>query len=142
MSGNFPFGFSGGSGDDESGSDNPFGSFDPANFDPNTFDMSQIGAALAQLGQMLQSGGSDPSPVNWELARDTARKIVVGEGDGCGTGCRYIERRVAGNGHPPRVCLRIDDKCPGPTIVREMPGGSAEVSRQIYCISIRSIRNN
>ena len=81
MSGNFPFGFSGGSGDDESGSGNPFGGFDPANFDPNTFDMSQIGAALSQLGQMLQSGGSDPSPVNWELARDTARKIVVGEGD-------------------------------------------------------------
>ena len=81
MSGNFPFGFSGGSGDDESGSGNPFGGFDPANFDPSTFDMSQIGAALEQLGQMLQSGGSDPSPVNWELARDTARKIAVGEGD-------------------------------------------------------------
>ena len=81
MSGNFPFGFSGGSGDDESGGGNPFGGFDAANFDPNNFDMSQIGAALQQLGQMLQSGGSDPSPVNWELARDTARKIVAAEGD-------------------------------------------------------------
>lgn len=81
MSGNFPFGFSSGSGDDESGSGNPFGGFDAANFDPNNFDMSQIGAALQQLGQMLQSGGSDPSPVNWELARDTARKIVAAEGD-------------------------------------------------------------
>jgi putative hydrolase len=30
---------------------------------------------------MLQSGGSDPSPVNWELARDTARTLVSAEGD-------------------------------------------------------------
>ena len=81
MSGNFPFGFSSASGDDESGGGNPFGGFDAANFDPNNVDMSQIGAALQQLGQMLQSGGSDPSPVNWELARDTARKIVAAEGD-------------------------------------------------------------
>lgn len=81
MSGNLPFGFSSGSDDDESGSGNPFGNFDPSNFDPNNFDVSQIGAALQQLGQMLQSGGNDPSPVNWELARDTARKVVAAEGD-------------------------------------------------------------
>ena len=80
MSGNLPFGFSAGGGDDDS-SGNPFGGFDPSNFDPNNFDMSQLGAALQQLGQMLQSGGNDPSPVNWELARDTARKMVSAEGD-------------------------------------------------------------
>ena len=80
MSGNLPFGFSAGGGDDDS-SGNPFGGFDPSNLDPNTCDMSQLGAALQQLGQMLQSGGNDPSPVNWELARDTARKMVSAEGD-------------------------------------------------------------
>jgi putative hydrolase len=80
MSGNLPFGFSAGNGDDD-GPGNPFGGFDPASFDPSSLDISQIGAALQQLGQMLQSGSSDPSPVNWELARDTARKIVSQQGD-------------------------------------------------------------
>ena len=81
MSGNLPFGFSAGGGDDD-GSGNPFGGgFDPGSFDPSNFDISQIGAALQQLGQMLQTGGGDSSPVNWELARDTARKIVSAEGD-------------------------------------------------------------
>ena len=53
MSGNLPFGFSAGGGDDD-GSGNPFGGgFDPGSFDPSNFDISQIGAALQQLGQML-----------------------------------------------------------------------------------------
>jgi putative hydrolase len=45
-------------------------------------DMAQFGAALQQLGQMLQSGGTtDGSAVNWDLARDTARGLVAQEGD-------------------------------------------------------------
>ena len=86
MSGNLPFGFnpgdsddSGGGGDGGSGTPNPFG---PGGFDPSNLDMAQFGAALQQLGQMLQSGGAtDGSAVNWELARDTARGLVAQEGD-------------------------------------------------------------
>ncbi|MEI8056741.1 MAG: zinc-dependent metalloprotease [Actinomycetes bacterium] len=75
MSGNLPFGFSG-SDDEEPPSGSPFGNFDPSNLD-----MSQLGAALSQLGQMMQSGAGDGSPVNWDLARDTARKHVSAQGD-------------------------------------------------------------
>ena len=86
MSGNLPFGFnpgdsddSGGGGDGGSGTPNPFG---PGGFDPSNLDMAQFGAALQQLGQMLQSGGAtDGSAVNWDLARDTARGLVAQEGD-------------------------------------------------------------
>jgi putative hydrolase len=87
MSGNLPFGFNPGDSDDSgdgggdggSGTPNPFG---PGGFDPSNLDMAQFGAALQQLGQMLQSGGAtDGSAVNWELARDTARGLVAQEGD-------------------------------------------------------------
>ncbi len=78
MSGNLPFGFDPGDGDDDSAGRNPFG---PGGFDPSKLDMTQLGAALQQLGAMLQSGGGDGSAVNWELARDTARGIVAQEGD-------------------------------------------------------------
>jgi putative hydrolase len=86
MSGNLPFGFNPGDSDDSgpggdggSGTPNPFG---PGGFDPSNLDMAQFGAALQQLGQMLQSGGAtDGSAVNWGLARDTARGLVAQEGD-------------------------------------------------------------
>jgi putative hydrolase len=86
MSGNLPFGFNPGDSDDAgnggdggSGTPNPFG---PGGFDPSNLDMAQFGAALQQLGQMLQSGGAtDGSAVNWDLARDTARGLVSQEGD-------------------------------------------------------------
>jgi putative hydrolase len=82
MSGNVPFGFTPGEGDDAgdggSGRPNPFGA---RGFDPSSMDMAQFGAALQQLGQMLQSGAGDGSAVNWELARDTARGLVAQQGD-------------------------------------------------------------
>jgi putative hydrolase len=85
MSGNLPFGFnpgdsddSGNGGDGGSGTPNPFGE---GGFDPSQMDMAQFGAALQQLGQMLQSGGGDGGAVNWELARDTARGLVAQQGD-------------------------------------------------------------
>ncbi|MBI1376799.1 MAG: hydrolase [Frankiales bacterium] len=79
MSGNLPFGFTPGDGDDEPGGPvNPFGA---GGFDPSSMDMAQFGAALQQLGQMLQSGGGDGSAVNWNLARDTARGLVAQQGD-------------------------------------------------------------
>jgi putative hydrolase len=80
MSGNLPFGFDPGD-DDGSGQgpgSNPFGA---EGFDPSKLDMTQLGAALQQLGQMLQSGGGDGSAVNWQLARDTARGLVAQQGD-------------------------------------------------------------
>ena len=46
------------------------------------FDMNQIGAMLQQLGAFMQQpGNADAGPVNWELANDTARKILVSDGD-------------------------------------------------------------
>ena len=80
MSGNVPFGFNpGDSDDDDSGVPNPFGA---GGFDPANLDMAQLGAALQQLGAMLQSsGGAGDSPVNWELARDTARGLIAQQGD-------------------------------------------------------------
>lgn len=88
MSGNVPFGFSPDDGDDEgSGPPSPFGA---GGFDPANLDMSQLGAALQQLGAMLQSGGGDGSAVNWDLARDTARGLVAQQGD---PSVSAIERR-------------------------------------------------
>ena len=83
MSGDVPFGFTPGEGDDPGdggpGVPSPFGA---GGFDPSSMDMAQFGAALQQLGQMLQSGGgSDGGAVNWELARDTARGLVAQQGD-------------------------------------------------------------
>jgi putative hydrolase len=77
MSGDVPFGFTPRD-DDEGGTPNPFGA---GGFDPNNLDMAQFGAALQQLGRMMQSGGGDGSAVNWELARDTARQVVAAAGD-------------------------------------------------------------
>jgi putative hydrolase len=94
MSGNLPFGFnpgdsddSGDGGDGGSGVPGPFGA---GGFDPSQMDMAQFGAALQQLGQMLQSGGGDGGAVNWELARDTARGLVAQQGD---PSVSAIERR-------------------------------------------------
>ncbi|RKS72531.1 putative hydrolase [Motilibacter peucedani] len=52
-------------------SDNPFG-FGPGTGSGEPFDMA---AAFAQIGQMLSWTGG---PVNWDLARDTARAAVAG----------------------------------------------------------------
>ena len=49
---------------------------------PEGFDMANLGAALQQLGAMLQSsGGENAGPVNWDLAVDGARKAIVEAGD-------------------------------------------------------------
>lgn len=61
MSGNLPFGF----GAPDSGGDG--------------FDMSSLGAALQQLGQMMQNPSS--GPVNWPMVRDIARKALATAGD-------------------------------------------------------------
>jgi len=46
------------------------------------FDMANLGAALEQIGAMLQSAGnSDGSPVNWDMANDIARKALAEAGD-------------------------------------------------------------
>jgi putative hydrolase len=83
MSGNLPFGFTPpGDGDDSGsgsgGTPNPFG-FGAGG--PGGFDMAQLGEALQQLGRMMSTGGGDAGPVNWDLARDGARQLVVQEGD-------------------------------------------------------------
>lgn len=46
------------------------------------FDMNALGAALQQLGAMLQGGqaGAD-GPVNWSMVADVARKALVQAGD-------------------------------------------------------------
>jgi hypothetical protein len=66
-----PFGFGVGSGDDDQnkgpGPDNPFAALFSG--DPNA-----LGAMFTQLGQMLSYSGG---PVNWDLAKDTARKTVA-----------------------------------------------------------------
>jgi putative hydrolase len=80
MSGNVPFGFSPDEPDDENKPVGGPGGM-PFGFDPSSMDMTQIGAALQQLGAMMQSGGGDGSAVNWELARDTARGVVSQAGD-------------------------------------------------------------
>ena len=73
---NLPFGFNPGSGDEPSGGQ-PGGAGDPfsAMFGGAGGD---IGAALQRLGQLLSWQGG---PVNWDLARDTARQAVAAAGD-------------------------------------------------------------
>ncbi|GDX32922.1 hydrolase [Actinomycetes bacterium] len=61
MSGNLPFGF----GAPDSGG--------------NGFDMSSLGAALQQLGQMLQNPSS--GPVNWPMVQNIARQALATAGD-------------------------------------------------------------
>src|SRR3954469_24290199 len=72
-----PFGFGVPSGDDEPGK------WDPQKWQPgmeNPFaalfgdDPSAIGAAFAQLGELMSYTGG---PVNWDLAKDVARKTVA-----------------------------------------------------------------
>ena len=51
---------------------------------PGGFDMNSLGAALQQLGAMLQSGQSGPDgggPVNWTMVTDIARKALAQAGD-------------------------------------------------------------
>ncbi len=62
----------------------PFGfgmSNDPSK--PGGFDMSSFGAALQQLGQMMQSAssGEQTGPVRWEMVRDIARKVIASSTD-------------------------------------------------------------
>lgn len=46
------------------------------------FDMANLGAALQQIGALLQSaGGSTVGGVNWDLATDIARKAIAEAGD-------------------------------------------------------------
>ncbi len=75
-----PFGFGVGDGDDER-EPSPG---QPAGFGPGGFDMSSLGAALQQLGAMLQSGQTGPDaggPVNWVMVTDVARKTLAQAGD-------------------------------------------------------------
>ena len=100
MSGDIPFGFgqprdpddeSGATGSGGGGGGLPpgfgsgggFGSNDPLGAGGSEgFDMANLGAALQQLGAMLQSsGGENAGPVNWEMATDIARKEIVEAGD-------------------------------------------------------------
>ena len=48
-----------------------FGGGTPGQFDPSTFDFSQID--LSQMMQMLSSTG----PINWEIARQTAAWVAL-----------------------------------------------------------------
>ena len=48
------------------------------------FDMNALGAALQQLGAMMQAGQTGPDaggPVNWEMVSDIARKTLAQAGD-------------------------------------------------------------
>ena len=75
-----PFGFGVGDGDDE----RPPSPGQPAGFGSGGFDMSSLGAALQQLGAMLQSGQTGPDaggPVNWAMVTDVARKTLAQSGD-------------------------------------------------------------
>jgi len=73
----FPFGF--GLGDDDPDAPRSSDGSGPAGFD-----MNSLGAALQQLGAMLQSGGAGPDatgPVNWPMVTDIARKQLAQSGD-------------------------------------------------------------
>ena len=67
-----PFGFGPASGDDDPEPVNPFGALFGAG-GPN-----DLGSALQQIGKLLSYEGG---PVNWDLARDTARQVVAAAGD-------------------------------------------------------------
>ena len=86
MSGDIPFGFgTSGGGPDEPGGSGPGGpGFGFGAGGAGGFDMNSLGAALQQLGAMLQSGQSGPDaggPVNWAMVTDVARKALVQAGD-------------------------------------------------------------
>lgn len=71
----------GSNGDPFGGPSDPFGGKIPGmpeGFDINNLDMANLGAALQQLGSLLQSGGQGAEgSVNWQLAQDTARKKLA-----------------------------------------------------------------
>ncbi len=82
-----PFGFGMG-GDDPDGPGGPQGPGGPGvpgfGFGAGGFDMNNLGAALQQLGAMMQAGQSGPDaggPVNWAMVTDIARKALVAAGD-------------------------------------------------------------
>ena len=60
----------------------PFG-FSMGSPDPERpFDLSSLGAALQQLGAMLQNPQADDGqPVRWSMVRDLARQALAAEGD-------------------------------------------------------------
>ena len=87
MSSDLPFGFGmGGQNPDEPGGPGSPGG-PPGGFGLGTpgggFDMASLGAALQQLGAMMQSGqtGGDTGPVNWAMVTDVARKRLSADGD-------------------------------------------------------------
>jgi putative hydrolase len=81
MSSDLPFGFgTGGQGPNEPGSGGPGGfGFGGS----GGFDMASLGAALQQLGAMMQSGqaAGEQGPVNWAMVTDVARKKLATDGD-------------------------------------------------------------
>ncbi len=86
MSGDIPFGFgmSGQDPDDPSGPGGPGGPGGPMGFGAGGFDINSLGAALQQLGAMLQNqqaGGEATGPVNWPMVIDLARKKLATDGD-------------------------------------------------------------
>lgn len=77
MSVPFGFGLPDETGDDRDRADGAGG---PA----GGFDMNSLGAALQQLGAMMQAGATGPDaggPVNWAMVGDVARKALVQAGD-------------------------------------------------------------
>jgi putative hydrolase len=84
MSGDLPFGFGAGQNPGDPGSGGPGGfGFGPGGPGAGGFDMASLGAALQQLGAMMQSGqtGGDQGPVNWAMVTDVARKKLAADGD-------------------------------------------------------------
>jgi putative hydrolase len=79
----FPFGF--GMGDDQGGGSGQGPGGPPFGFGgQGGFDMNSLGAALQQLGAMIQAGQTGPDaggPVNWAMVTDVARKALVQAGD-------------------------------------------------------------
>lgn len=83
MSANQPFGFGADDANDSGGGTPPGGGM-PGFGAGVPFDMNSLGAALQQLGAMLQAGQSRPDaggPVNWSVVTDVARKALAAEGD-------------------------------------------------------------
>jgi putative hydrolase len=74
---NVPFGFQPPDPDDPSGSQGQPGQ------PQGPFGMGDIGAALSQLGAMLQGMSNNPNPgaVDWAAASDMARKAIAAAGD-------------------------------------------------------------
>jgi len=88
MSNDLPFGFGMGeqNPDDPGGPGGPGGPGVPGfgfGGPGGAFDMASLGAALQQLGAMMQSGqaGGESGPVNWAMVTDMARKKLASDGD-------------------------------------------------------------